>query len=149
MIEICDLKRGDIVCYYSKSTKTISIYVFSHANVFIDASGSYTTIRNDILEEITSLDDLLERNPEIRKVVPEIELKCQAMLQKFSKKSDSPDCSNKDDSHYYNMVNPGTGKRYDIPMLSRIDPEYFFKYIYYMKLKESSPDVFEKLLWWE
>ena len=55
----------------------------------------------------------------------------------------------KDDSYYFNMKDPKSGSRYDIPMLSRIDPEYYFKYIYFMKLKERSPDTFEKILRWD
>lgn len=53
------------------------------------------------------------------------------------------------DSTYYNTLNPDTGLRYDIPMLSPLDPGYYFKYIYYMKLKERSPETFAKLTNWE
>ena len=57
--------------------------------------------------------------------------------------------SNLTDEDYFNMLNPETGLRYDIPMVSPVDPTYYFKYIYYMKLKERSPDTFQKILNWE
>lgn len=57
--------------------------------------------------------------------------------------------SNLTDEEYFNMLNPETGLRYDIPMVSPVDPTYYFKYIYYMKLKERSPDTFQKILNWE
>ena len=59
------------------------------------------------------------------------------------------DVSNLTDEDYFNMLNPETGLRYDIPMISPVDPTYYFKYIYYMKLKERSPDTFQKILNWE
>lgn len=59
------------------------------------------------------------------------------------------DVSNLTDKDYFNMLNPETGLRYDIPMTSPVDPTYYFKYIYYMKLKERSPDTFQKILNWE
>ena len=55
----------------------------------------------------------------------------------------------KDDAYYFNMVDPCNGLKYDIPMLAPTHPEYFFKYVYNMKLKESSPDTFEKMLRWD
>ena len=61
----------------------------------------------------------------------------------------SVDASNLTDEEYFNMLNPETGLRYDIPMVSPVDPTYYFKYIYYMKLKERSPDTFQKILNWE
>ena len=57
--------------------------------------------------------------------------------------------SNLTDEEYFNTLNPETGLRYDIPMVSPVDPTYYFKYIYYMKLKERSPDTFQKILNWE
>lgn len=57
--------------------------------------------------------------------------------------------SNLTDEEYFNMLNPETGLRYDIPMVSPVDPTYYFKYIYYMKLKERSPETFQKILNWE
>ena len=54
-----------------------------------------------------------------------------------------------EDHKYFMMMNPETGVRFDIPMLSALDPEYYFKYIYFMKMKEQSPDTFEKMLRWD
>lgn len=53
------------------------------------------------------------------------------------------------DAVYYNMVDPETNLRYDIPLVSPLDPSYYFKYVYYMKLKESSPETFKKIMNWE
>lgn len=53
------------------------------------------------------------------------------------------------DSYYYNMIDPKSGYRYDIPMLSTFDPVYYFKYVRYMKMKEQSLDTFEKVLRWD
>ena len=55
----------------------------------------------------------------------------------------------KNDSYYYHMLNPSTGTRYDIPMLRKVDPAYFYKYVDYMKMKEQSPNTFEKILRWD
>lgn len=55
----------------------------------------------------------------------------------------------KDDSYYYNFLDTRNGLRYDIPMLMTTDPVYYFKYIRYMKMKEQSPDTFEKMLRWD
>ena len=57
--------------------------------------------------------------------------------------------SDNDLGYWYNMKNPETGLRYDIPMLDSLDPEYYFKYVYYMKLKDSAPDTFEQILKWD
>jgi len=54
----------------------------------------------------------------------------------------------KNDSYYWSMVNNG-GYRYDIPMLMTSDPEYYDKYVNSMKMKEQSPDTFEKMLRWD
>lgn len=53
------------------------------------------------------------------------------------------------DLMYWNIKNPDTGLRYDIPLLVRTDPEYMFKYIHYMKIRETSPETFEKILNWD
>jgi len=54
-----------------------------------------------------------------------------------------------DDAYYFNMKNPRSGLRYSIPLLSPLDPDYFQKYVYFMKIKERSPDTFEKILRWD
>lgn len=55
----------------------------------------------------------------------------------------------KSDAYYFNIINPVSGFRYDIPMLSSTDPKYYYSYIYFMKLKERSPDTFDKILRWD
>lgn len=55
----------------------------------------------------------------------------------------------KDDSYYFHMVDPRNGERYAIPLLGRTDPKYYYQYVYNMRLKESSPDTFEKMLRWD
>lgn len=54
-----------------------------------------------------------------------------------------------EDKKYWNMLNPKTGQRYDIPMLNPTDPQYVEKYIMFMKMKENDPENFEKVLRWE
>ncbi|MBL7005338.1 MAG: hypothetical protein ISR69_15075 [Gammaproteobacteria bacterium] len=48
----------------------------------------------------------------------------------------------------FKIVDPETGERYDIPLLSSIDGDYFFKYAYYMEILEDSPETFEQILNW-
>jgi hypothetical protein len=55
----------------------------------------------------------------------------------------------KTDWDCYQMKDPKTGFSYDIPYLKFSDPEYLFKYIDYMKLKEKNPEEFEKILRWD
>jgi hypothetical protein len=55
----------------------------------------------------------------------------------------------KDLAYYYNMKNPVTGLRYDIPMLNTLDPDYYYKYVNFMKIKEQQPDLFDKILRWD
>jgi len=52
-------------------------------------------------------------------------------------------------AYYFNMVDPKSGLRYNIPMLLRSDPEYYYKYIDFMKMKERSSETFEKMLRWD
>ncbi|MDQ7058625.1 MAG: hypothetical protein Q9N62_09345 [Ghiorsea sp.] len=54
-----------------------------------------------------------------------------------------------EDQYYYNMVNPQNGMRYDIPMLNILDPEYYYKYINFMKMRERSEETFNKMLNWD
>lgn len=54
-----------------------------------------------------------------------------------------------EDQYYWNMKDPRTGDRYDIPMLDRMAGDYYSKYIEFMKTKESSPETFEKVLSWD
>ena len=57
--------------------------------------------------------------------------------------------ANKSDMEYFNVLNPGNGCRYDIPMLSDEDPEYFSQYVNFMKIKESQPQTFERIMNWD
>jgi hypothetical protein len=54
-----------------------------------------------------------------------------------------------EDHRLFDIVNPDTGKKYDIPLLSSVDPEYYFKYVNFMKLKECSPSAFEAAMRWD
>ena len=54
----------------------------------------------------------------------------------------------KNDKKLFNVKNPETGKRYDIPMLSKTDHEYRENYIEAMKLKEEDPEAFVRMLKW-
>ncbi len=54
-----------------------------------------------------------------------------------------------DDKRLFVIVNPATGRKYDIPMLSRTAPDYYLKYVYFMRLKESSPSTFEAVMSWD
>jgi len=56
--------------------------------------------------------------------------------------------SHKDDD-YFATVDPKTGRRFNIPMLSTKDKQYFVKYVKYMKIREQKPEYFEKILNWE
>lgn len=64
-------------------------------------------------------------------------------------KGTSAEDKNKAVNYYWNMKDPKNGHKYEIPMLLRSDPAYFFKYIDYMKLKISSPATFEKIINWD
>lgn len=54
----------------------------------------------------------------------------------------------KDNAYYASMKDPKTGFSYNIPMLRFDDPDYIYKYIEYMKMKETHPEQFERLLKW-
>ena len=41
-----------------------------------------------------------------------------------------------EDQYYYNMKDPRTGHRYDIPMLTRLDGDYYFKHVMAMTKEE-------------
>jgi hypothetical protein len=72
----------------------------------------------------------------------------QFASEELQKDEDISGLVEKNDSYFWHIVNPRTGDRYDIPMLSPVHPEYYFKYIYNMKIRETSPDTFEKMLRW-
>jgi len=50
---------------------------------------------------------------------------------------------------WFNIVNPETGRRYEIPMLDTLDPDYVFKYVEMMKTKEETPELFDKIMDWK
>lgn len=54
-----------------------------------------------------------------------------------------------DEGKYFNMKDPDTGERYDIPLLAVSDPNYFGKYVSYMKMKEKTPEIFKRIMNWE
>ena len=53
----------------------------------------------------------------------------------------------KDNCYYWHSFTDD-GYRYDIPLLMPTDPRYYFKYIYFMRIKERSPDTFKKIINW-
>jgi len=52
------------------------------------------------------------------------------------------------DNEYFAEVNPKNNLRFDIPMLMGNDPQYFVRYVKYMKLKEEKPDEFQRIMNW-
>jgi len=52
------------------------------------------------------------------------------------------------DQYYYNIMNPETGERFDIPLLIKTNPSYYYKYINYMKIRERSPETFATIMNW-
>lgn len=55
----------------------------------------------------------------------------------------------KTDEEYWNEVDPDTGKRYRIPNLSPLDPNYKNEYIENMKMKHINPQMFDKIINWD
>ena len=54
----------------------------------------------------------------------------------------------KDNAYYAYMKDPKTGFAYNIPLLRFDDPNYIFKYIDYMKMKEEKPEQFKRIMEW-
>ena len=52
------------------------------------------------------------------------------------------------DNYYFNIKNPDTGERFDIPLLIKTNPSYYYKYINYMKIRERSPETFATIMNW-
>lgn len=50
--------------------------------------------------------------------------------------------------YYFNIMNPDTGFRFDIPLLKLIDNDYKTRYAYYMKLREEKPEEFKEVMAW-
>jgi len=53
------------------------------------------------------------------------------------------------DDELFNTVNPETGIRYDIPMLATDAVDYYWSYIYYMKILLKSPELFKSIMEWK
>jgi len=49
---------------------------------------------------------------------------------------------------YVSEVDPETGKRYIIPMLSPASASYLIDYVAFMKMKEVDPEGFQRVLNW-
>jgi len=56
------------------------------------------------------------------------------------------DTAQKTYSQYFDEVDPETGFKYSIPGLSRDNNNYVAEYVDMMKLKETDPKKFEKIL---
>jgi hypothetical protein len=46
------------------------------------------------------------------------------------------------------IIDPRSGKPYNIPLLTMQDPKYLSEYAYFMRLKERNPTAFENILNW-
>ena len=55
----------------------------------------------------------------------------------------------KDDNKLFNIKNPQTKKRYEIPMLDKNDHEYRELYIDAMRLLKEDPESFERMMDWK
>jgi len=82
-------------------------------------------------------------NKNVIKEIKDLELKESAIQSNIQDTS-----INKTDFEYFQEKDED-GLSFDIPLLSKTDPLYFRKYVYYMKLKEKSPETFKKVIGWE
>ena len=55
----------------------------------------------------------------------------------------------KDDKKLFNTMDHKTGKRYEIPMLSKTSHDYRENYIEAMKLKIEDPESFTRMMEWK
>ena len=55
----------------------------------------------------------------------------------------------KEDKKLFNTMDPKTGKRYEIPMLSKNSYNYRENYIEAMRLKIEDPQSFERMMDWK
>ena len=53
-----------------------------------------------------------------------------------------------EDKKLFNTMNPETGKRYDIPLLSKTDHNFRENYIVAMRLRLENPEAFSRMLNW-
>lgn len=93
--------------------------------------------------------DFLKKRSEVKPVVNESGAPVSAQQVSAQPVSTQPINIASPDDKYFQILNPDTGLRFDIPLLSPVDPNYYFQYIYYMKLREQSPEAFQKTLNWE
>jgi hypothetical protein len=94
--------------------------------------------------------DDLQADQEIVKIaINNTRYALQFAAEKLQKDEELTAGIEKDDNYYFNMVDAWSGKKYDIPMLYTLDPDYYFKYVYFMKLKEGSPSAFEAAMRWD
>ena len=55
----------------------------------------------------------------------------------------------KEDKKLFNTMDPKTGKRYEIPMLSKTSHDYRENYIEAMRLKIEDPESFTRMMEWK
>lgn len=55
----------------------------------------------------------------------------------------------KEDKKLFNTMDPKTGKRYEIPMLSKTSHDYRENYIEAMRLKQEDPESFARMMDWK
>ena len=55
----------------------------------------------------------------------------------------------KEDKKLFNIMDPKTKKRYEIPMLSKTSHDYRENYIEAMRLKIEDPQSFERMMDWK
>ena len=69
----------------------------------------------------------------------------EEVVQTTEENIDKP--SKKDDNYYFDILDPKTGLRYNIPLLEKTG-SYYQDYVHYMKIKETSPSTFDKIMSW-
>lgn len=74
--------------------------------------------------------------------------KIQDTKQQIKEPTSVGGAETKDRSYYFSQVDPKTGQKYRIPNLSTFSSDYVATYIKYMKMKESDPDKFTKIMNW-
>ena len=100
-----------------------------------------------IYDFITSKSSKVENTKDItnitENVLPDVTIDTTKNVKYDSENKGHPDAG------YFNELDPKTGFRYDIPMLRRDDPGYYYKYVSYMKTKEQNEETFNKIMMWE
>jgi len=127
---------------YLRSTKRI-------AKMIQDKDELLKLIREDAMNLRLAHDDFLEEKEIVLEAVKKNPNAMQFASHSLQKDEELLSYVTKDDKYYYDMIDPRSGLSYDIPMLSTLDPAYFWKYVDYMKQKEQSPDTFDRMLRWD